>query len=265
MSNEASTPVATSTPAVSEPTSPTGLTGAPAAVYTALVASPGTTAADIALAAGVGRSTAGKALAALEHQGLVTRTPGDQRNGRRLPDRWHPTQPPAATGSESEIAVAASAHSPHPASDAACAPDSAADPIAPEQPHAEDAASSTAAEHEAADTGPDEATDIQEGQQPPNAEPAPVQDTAAAVPVPHSPNGQKTRLAPGALRRMVIDHLTAHPSEAFTATRISRAIDKSSGAIANCLVTLLGQGVAEQTSEKPRTYRLAAAEATGTE
>ena len=53
MSNEASTPVATSTPAVSEPTSPTGLTGAPAAVYTALVASPGTTAADIALAAGV--------------------------------------------------------------------------------------------------------------------------------------------------------------------------------------------------------------------
>ncbi|MER6145407.1 hypothetical protein ABT174_36190 [Streptomyces sparsogenes] len=58
---------------------------------------------------------------------------------------------------------------------------------------------------------------------------------------------------------MVIDHLTAHPDEAFTATRISRVIAKSSGAIANALATLARQGIAEQVTERPRTYRLATA------
>lgn len=72
-----------------------------------------------------------------------------------------------------------------------------------------------------------------------------------------APDGRKVRLAPGALRQMVIDHLSAHPEEAFTATRISRVIEKSSGAIANALVTLTKQGIAEQASEQPRTYRLA--------
>ncbi|MFD8723896.1 hypothetical protein ACFV2H_39580 [Streptomyces sp. NPDC059629] len=47
-----------------------------------------------------------------------------------------------------------------------------------------------------------------------------------------------------------------HPDEAFTATKISRVIEKSSGAIANALATLARQGIAEQASERPRTYRL---------
>jgi hypothetical protein len=75
--------------------------------------------------------------------------------------------------------------------------------------------------------------------------------------------GEKKRLAPGALRQMIIDHLQAHPGEAFTATKISRVIEKSSGAIANALVTLARQGTAEQVSDKPRTYRLAAPEGNG--
>ncbi|MGP3945517.1 MULTISPECIES: hypothetical protein [Streptomyces] len=58
---------------------------------------------------------------------------------------------------------------------------------------------------------------------------------------------------------MVIGHLTAHPDEAFTATRISRIIEKSSGAIANALVTLTKQGIAEQVTERPRTYRITTA------
>ncbi|MFF4145661.1 hypothetical protein ACFY0A_30840 [Streptomyces sp. NPDC001698] len=66
------------------------------------------------------------------------------------------------------------------------------------------------------------------------------------------------RLAPGGLRQLVIDHLNAHPSEAFTATRISRLIDRSSGAIANALATLAKQGLAEQVTDRPRTYRAAA-------
>ncbi|MFD8723911.1 hypothetical protein ACFV2H_39655 [Streptomyces sp. NPDC059629] len=72
--------------------------------------------------------------------------------------------------------------------------------------------------------------------------------------------GEKKRLAPGALRHMVIDHLQAHPDEAFTATKISRVVEKSSGAIANALITLARQGIAEQVSERPRTYRLATPE-----
>ncbi|MFF0624195.1 hypothetical protein [Streptomyces sp. NPDC004296] len=68
---------------------------------------------------------------------------------------------------------------------------------------------------------------------------------------------EKRRLVPGALRQMVIDHLRAHPDEAFTATRISRIIEKSSGAIANSLATLVGQGIAEQVGDTPRTFRLA--------
>jgi DNA-binding IclR family transcriptional regulator len=59
---------------------------------------------------------------------------------------------------------------------------------------------------------------------------------------------------------MVLDHLQAHPEEAFTATAISRVIGKSSGAIANALVTLARQGITKQISDKPRTYRWAAAE-----
>ncbi|WP_265806203.1 hypothetical protein [Wenjunlia tyrosinilytica] len=33
-------------------------------------------------------------------------------------------------------------------------------------------------------------------------------------------------------------------------------VEKSSGAIANALVTLVGQGMAEQVDDRPRTFRL---------
>lgn len=56
---------------------------------------------------------------------------------------------------------------------------------------------------------------------------------------------------------MVIDYLQAYPGEAFTATRISRAIEKSSGAIANALVILAQRGIAEPVTDKPLTYRAA--------
>jgi hypothetical protein len=48
-----------------------------------------------------------------------------------------------------------------------------------------------------------------------------------------------------------------HPGEAFTATRISRLTEKSSGAIANCLTTVTRQAIDVQVSERPRTYQLA--------
>lgn len=70
--------------------------GAAQAVAAALAARPGSTAAVLAEAAGVGESTATKALAALEASGQATRVPGGRDgHGRRQPDRWNPPQPAA--------------------------------------------------------------------------------------------------------------------------------------------------------------------------
>ncbi len=82
------------------PTKPT-----PDTVAAALVAQPGATAAELAEAAGIGRSTAAKALAAMEQEGTARRATGGRDGGRRLPDRWHPvgsTAGPDPSGEESE-------------------------------------------------------------------------------------------------------------------------------------------------------------------
>ncbi|MGH9104246.1 MAG: MarR family transcriptional regulator [Acidimicrobiales bacterium] len=55
-----------------------------------LAAHPGASAAELAEAAGIGRSSASKALAAMEQQGTARRTPGGRDGGRRLADCWHP-------------------------------------------------------------------------------------------------------------------------------------------------------------------------------
>jgi hypothetical protein len=90
---------------------------AAAAVWAALTATPGATAAQIAAAAGTSRIVAGQELAALETSGLATRTPGT-RNGRATaPATWqpHPAPPaPAAVpaGSASETDPAGTADVP---------------------------------------------------------------------------------------------------------------------------------------------------------
>ena len=67
--------------------------GAAQAVATALAARPGSTAAVLAEAAGVGKSTATKSLAVLEATAQATRVPGGRGgNGRRQPDRWSPSR-----------------------------------------------------------------------------------------------------------------------------------------------------------------------------
>lgn len=53
-----------------------------------LVSRSDVTVVDLAACAGVGRSTAAKALARLEATGATQRTPGGTSKGRRLPDRW---------------------------------------------------------------------------------------------------------------------------------------------------------------------------------
>ncbi|MGX1757203.1 helix-turn-helix domain-containing protein [Streptomyces lydicus] len=66
----------------------TGLTGAHAAIYAELVGlTEPLTVAELALAAGVGHSTAGRVLNALEKRGVAVRTPGGHDEPRRVPDR----------------------------------------------------------------------------------------------------------------------------------------------------------------------------------
>ena len=69
-----------------KPTAPTK--PAEQALRKALEANPEATAADLAAAAGVGRSTAGKVLAHLATSGEIQRTDGAREGARRLPDRF---------------------------------------------------------------------------------------------------------------------------------------------------------------------------------
>ncbi|MEV6608893.1 hypothetical protein, partial [Kutzneria sp. NPDC051319] len=67
--------------------------------------------------------------------------------------------------------------------------------------------------------------------------------------------GRSERLAPGALRGMVEDHLRDHPDEQFGPTAIAKALGgKSSGAVSNALDKLVADGVAVKTQDKPRRF-----------
>ena len=80
----------------------TGLTGPAAAVWTELHERPdGATVAALALAVGISRSTASKALTSLEERGLARRTGGGNDRTRRLPDIWH--LPAADTSTSSPV------------------------------------------------------------------------------------------------------------------------------------------------------------------
>jgi Sugar-specific transcriptional regulator TrmB len=73
-------------------------------VVTALASQGELTNAEIATATGLGRSTVGKTLAALERAGMARRSPSGREGGRRLPDRWsvgssdEPSPPGSPTG-----------------------------------------------------------------------------------------------------------------------------------------------------------------------
>ncbi|MEV0598480.1 helix-turn-helix domain-containing protein [Streptomyces sp. NPDC050315] len=222
-----------------------GLTGAPAAIYTELFSlTEKATVAELALAAGLGRSTTGKALATLEDHGLAVREPGGHRATGRVPDRWSLAQPDTPAGPEADGVIDSLAGDTTPDDSPALVeqPNTSAECSVPN----EDTSEATTSENPPGDQhGPDEAGGSA-------STPAPeVADLTAPARSSH-----KRRLEPGALRQMVLAHLEAHPGVAFTATRISRVIEKSSGAIANALQKLVHQQLVEQVTDRPRTFRL---------
>ncbi|MEU2721594.1 hypothetical protein [Streptomyces smyrnaeus] len=315
------------------------LTGARAQIFQALTDHPGSNAATLAVATGLGRSTAGKALAALEGQGIAVREKGSSTPGNTAPDLWYPhpdTAPGQAhplPGQETEpkpdtvTPETASTEDEGPATDSTDSgpqsresaqehPDTESETGAPHtadrdhNAHPEESSSEPAPQQEDSahvpDPGPESThnpsedhTDAAPLDDPtPTPQPgddAPVQEmhsespskpaaTASKSPSVTSPSQPSVdlarpepgklcptcghwrpsetvtdsgRLRPGALREMVTAFLAAHPDEAFTATKISRHLEHSSGAIANNLVALTKQGIAKQVSESPRRYQYA--------
>ncbi len=69
----------------------------------------------------------------------------------------------------------------------------------------------------------------------------------------------KKRLRPGELDGLVIAYMQAHEAEwPLTPSAIGKAIDRSAGAIANCLERLAKQRQARLVTRKPRAYELRA-------
>ncbi|MFB4302230.1 hypothetical protein [Actinomadura sp. NTSP31] len=72
-----------------------------------------------------------------------------------------------------------------------------------------------------------------------------------------TPRAAGDRGAPSPLRPLVAGHLNAFPDLEFTPGEIAKVLDRSSGAVANALDTLVGRGEAVLTCERPRRFRAA--------
>lgn len=69
-------------------------------------------------------------------------------------------------------------------------------------------------------------------------------------------DGRRTRLGKGELTTLVLEYLVAHSDVDLGPTAISRALQRSQGAVANCLTKLTASGDLVQTCEQPRRYRV---------
>ncbi|MGW7577524.1 hypothetical protein [Streptomyces sp. NPDC054765] len=167
----------------------TGLTDAQAAIYTELIGlTEPATVIEIALAAGVGKSTAGRALPLLEQRGLAVHTPGGHNGPCRVPDVWYPTPlAPAPVDINGEVTRQAPvdpqpepsiADTPEPDSDNAVHGETPHDEPAPEPP--------TAPDSDSTDTTTGEDDNAPQAAVPP-------QDTAHSGGNDSSDNGLRTR------------------------------------------------------------------------
>ena len=190
-------------------------------VTEALTALPDITAAEVAGALGIGRSTAAKRLARLETAGVVRRAPGGRSGGAKVADRWSLARPTAETDPAADTATGVSAPT---APDAPAAPGATA--AADAAPEPEDARAATA-----------DATADEGGSK------------GAAGPEP--------RLGPGTLRTLVREYLAARPGQSFGPSGIAKALGRSAGAVSNALSTMAESGEVDLVAERPRRYRIA--------
>ncbi len=166
------------------------------AIVEVLTAASEATAAQIAVSAGVGRSTAGKMLAQLESDGAVRRTEGGRDGNRRLPDVWSLVgEQSASAAGEGKSAKAPSA-------------------VKPAGGKSEPTASAS------------------------------------------QPEGAK--LKPNELNPLVLSYLKDNAEEGpHSPTEIAKALQRSSGAVGNCLERLTKDKKVKRVVDKPRRYVIA--------
>ncbi|SEB46552.1 hypothetical protein SAMN04489727_1969 [Amycolatopsis tolypomycina] len=244
-------------------------------VRAVLAAKPGSTTAELAIAAGVGRSTAAKILARWDRDGAATRAAGD---GPRKPDTW--TLVPSDTGttaSEPQDTLpdaAARADSEDKAAPADVAAIEETEPIsddgegpASDETATDDSGSRTDATVVAvADGAPALATEDDSRQENHTRSPeAPVNDDklSAAVDSPGSSvvsaeaaSTGKDRLAKGALRGLVEEYLAERSGESFGPAQIGKDLGRSGGAVNNALEKLVADGYAIKTCEAPKRFTI---------
>ena len=277
-------------------------------LWAALTATPGSTCKELAMAAGIGQSTAAKILAGWAKDGTAAKetAAGTGRQGR-APERWFPADTDATMDAALDAATDAATTDAGSVSkdDAADDPAQRVDDSVPDEDEDVDTPM-TAGSPESADELPNAAspahvagpasaavedtpTDSDTGGTDRRPEPAAatdsgaiggggVDDQAAAVAslpgdggpagapaadaaASASRSGTRKRLPSGELRGMVEDFLREHPGESFGPSQIGKVIERSSGAIANALVTMHAVGVVERTQDKPLRYRFASSDA----
>jgi IclR helix-turn-helix domain len=205
------------------------------------------TVAELAITAGIGRSTAAKLLMTLEAAGFVTRQPGGRDHGTRQPDRWiattllRNTVAPLDGPASADVTEAAG-----PATRGAAT--ARQSPL--RLPATSTDATTTSAEASSDSTAPpevltagDDATLALDGSA----------DPAAGAPTQRC--GEK--LARGELREQVRLYLAERPGQDFTPGAIAMAIHRSAGAVTNACRRLAVLGDAIGTSTAPRRYRAA--------
>ncbi|MGW5646221.1 MarR family transcriptional regulator [Saccharopolyspora sp. NPDC003752] len=199
-------------------------------VWEALRAHPGATTLEVAQAARVGRSTAGKILAAWAEDGSLTRITGIATGGRRAADRWTIPDSTDTTTGERDAVVAT-------------------EPENSDTAHAADHADSGTVTQE---TVPTETSEDEAGSE------VGVGETEQ-----RGPATRKARLGKGELRGLIEDFLIDHPGEEFGPTAIAKALTastgkpRSSGAVNNGLEKLVAEGYAIKTQNSPKRFRIA--------
>jgi hypothetical protein len=218
-------------------------------LWEALHANPNSTAAALSMAAKIGRSTAQKILATWAGDGSVTRTAGIAEGGRRAADLWTIAETDTVRFDPGKVSNT-------PANEAASDDTARADTVVSAAPFS---ANDTAPDH-AQDRPDTEATDPTHAQSAVD-EAIKSTDDGMATAGTTTAGESVARMAPGALRGLVEDHLRDHPHEEFGPTAIAKALaGKSSGAVSNALDKLVADGTAVKTKDKPRRFALAPAE-----
>jgi hypothetical protein len=200
------------------------------AVLAAVEANPGATTEGIGGSADVARSTASKALARLADAGKVVRHEGGREKGKRLPDRW------IVSGAETPAAYAAHVKTQAGAEGKATRA-AASKPAgkAGAKPAAAKAAPSVAKGKPAAGKGgAPKASNAGKGEQ---------------------PEAQQERLKAFGLDPLVLAYVEEHTdSGPHGPAAVAKAIERSSGAVANCMKRLAEKDKLRLVSDKPLRY-----------